>query len=203
MKTLKIRITFTEGLLGTAPADKEIYETYIGDKAPDAPTLEEEVAAVGVGDVVEKGMTIFRKTEDGVPFIYDYQVKGFFKGACGMLSRVKTSESAKLKAYKKIIDGLVFVSPRQILLGLPDRRAGIGLCQRPLRAQTAQGERVALAISEEAPAGTEIVAEILCLVDEHKKVVEEWLEYGQLHGLGQWRNSGRGRFGWEKLEDWN
>jgi hypothetical protein len=25
-------------------------------------------------------------------------------------------------------------------------------------------------------------------------LVEEWLEYGELRGLGQWRNSGKGRF---------
>lgn len=27
----------------------------------------------------------------------------------------------------------------------------------------------------------------------------EWLDYGKLRGLGQWRNSGKGRFTYELL----
>ena len=196
MKNLKVRLIFSEGLLGTAPSDKEIYEKFIGDKAPDAPTLEQEIASVGTEEVIEKGMTIFPRNSAGHPFLYDYQIKGFFKDACGMLARVKTSESAKLKAYKKIIDGLVFVSPREI----PLQTAGdIVTCQRPLRAQTAQGERVALAISEEAPPGTSVEFIISLLDDAHEKAVREWLDYGTLRGIGQWRNSGKGRFEWEDI----
>ena len=70
----------------------------------------------------------------------------------------------------------------------------ITICQRPLRAQTAQGERVALASSEEAPAGTQIEFEILMLNEDLEPAVLEWLEYGQLNGIGQWHNSGKGRF---------
>lgn len=29
--------------------------------------------------------------------------------------------------------------------------------------------------------------------------VREWLDYGMLRGLGQWRNSGKGRFTWEEI----
>ena len=196
MGTMKIRITFLEGLLGTAPGNEDVYREYIASKSPDAATVEEEVAAVGVDEVVEKGTTIFPRTTEGAPFLYDYQIKGFFKDACGMLSRVKTTESSKLKAYKKIIDGLIFVMPRQI----PINAAGeISLCQRPLRAQTAQGERVALSISEEAPVGTSIELEITLLDAAHEAAVREWLDYGALRGIGQWRNSGKGRFSWEEI----
>jgi hypothetical protein len=39
------------------------------------------------------------------------------------------------------------------------------------------------------------------LLDESKEtVVREWLDYGKLRGLGQWRNSGKGRFSWEVLQ---
>ena len=31
--------------------------------------------------------------------------------------------------------------------------------------------------------------------------VREWLDYGRLNGIGQWRNSGKGRFVWEELSD--
>src|SRR3990167_2671062 len=194
---MKVRVTFTESLLGTASADPEIHREFIASKSPNAETIEQEVEAVGVDGVVAKSMTVFPR-EDGKPFVYDYQIKGFFKDACGMLSRVPDSNSKKLKAYKKVIDGLIFVGPRKILLELPDG-GKIESCQRPLRAQTAQGERIALANSESAPAGTTLEFEITALDKSLDSVIKEWLEYGKLRGFGQWRNSGRGRFTFEYL----
>ena len=193
---MKVRLTLIEPILGTWPANKEIAAEFISSKAPDASTIEDEISALGVDAVVEKGKTIFPKLDDGTPLLYDYQIKGFFKDACGMLSRVKTTESSKLKAYKKIIDGLIFVEPRTI----PFLNYGeVHDCQRPLRAQTAQGERVSLANSEEIDAGATLEFEIICLDESHEKAVREWLNYGQRRGLGQWRNSGKGRFVWEEL----
>ena len=32
--------------------------------------------------------------------------------------------------------------------------------------------------------------------------MREMLNYGQLRGFGQWRNSGKGRFTYEVLEEW-
>lgn len=29
--------------------------------------------------------------------------------------------------------------------------------------------------------------------------VEEWLDYGQFNGLGQWRSSGKGSFVWDEV----
>lgn len=210
MKKLKIKVTFTEEILGTLPNQEDIYRKFIISKSPDAATIEEEVAAIGADEAVEKGTTVFPRNKDGIPFLYDYQIKGFFKDSCGMLSRVggkdtngkklKTAnESAKIAAYKKVVDGLIFVLPREIPLILPCG-GSIGLCQRPLRAQTAQGERIALAISETAPAGSQIEFTIQCLSDEHEAAVREWLDYGTLRGIGQWRNSGKGRFEWDEIE---
>jgi hypothetical protein len=196
---MKVKLTFAEGLLGTAPNNKDVYKDFIASKATDAATTEDEIAAVGVDDVQQKGKTVFPRDEKGVSFVYDYQIKGFFKDACGMLARVKGTRSKELKAYKKVIDGIIFVAPRQIYLRLPEGTE-IGECQRPLRGQTAQGERVALVYSDEAPAGTSIEFEISCLSDTVEPVVREWLDYGKLRGLGQWRNSGKGRFGWEEIE---
>lgn len=196
MTTMKVKITFTESILGTAPANEDIYTEFVGSKAPDAATLEDEVAALGVEEVVEKGMTVFPRTEDGTPFLYDYQIKGFFKDTCGGLRKVKGSVSAGIKAYKKEIDKLIFPEPRCIPI---ENYGEISLCQRPLRAQTAQGERVSLAISEEISAGSSITFDVVCLSDDHEKAVREWLDYGKYSGLGQWRNSGRGRFTWEEV----
>lgn len=208
MKTLKAKITFIEPVLGTAPKNEDIYRDFIGKKSPDAASVEEEVAALGLDAVVEKGMTVFPRNEEGTPILWDYQVKGFFKDACAMLARIggkdekgkkrAVNESSKLTAYKKIIDGLIFVSPRQIVLNFPGE---VSICQRPLRAQTMQGERVALAMSEEIPAGTTCEIEVVCLSDDHEAAVKEWLDYGILRGIGQWRNSGKGRFKWEEVKD--
>lgn len=200
MKEMKVRLVFTENVLGSSPANEDIYREFIGGKAPDAETVEDEVERLGVDAVVEKGMTVFPRTEDGTPFLYDYQIKGFFKDTCGALRRVKGTESSKIKAYKKEIDRLIFPQPRMIPFVFDGE---VGLCQRPLRAQTAQGERIALSISEEIPAGAEIEFSILMLNDEHEKLVKEWLDYGKLSGIGQWHNSGKGRFEWKLLEEGN
>jgi hypothetical protein len=191
---MKVRLTFTEELLGTASADPEIHREYIASKSPEAKTIEEEVAAVGVEGVFDKGKSVFPRHE-GKPFLYDYQLKGFFKDSCSALARVKSTKSSEIKAFKKVIDGLIFVFPRRIYLQMPGE---VGECSRPLRAQTAQGERVALATSESAPIGTTIEFEVNCLEPKLEDVLTEWLDYGRLRGLGQWRNSGKGRFNWAK-----
>ena len=201
MKELKVRLTFTEECLGTANADKNIHADFIASKAPDAMSREEEIAAVGVDEVIENAMTIFPK-ENGVPFFWDYQIKGFFKDTCSALSRCKGEEMSKescgMKAYKKIIDGGIFPEPRKIMINL--NGGEIGNCQRPLRASTAQGERTALANSETIPVGSTIEFKVVCLSDNYEKAVIEWLNYGRFKGIGQWRNSGKGRFTYEIIE---
>ena len=210
MAKIKVKLTLMEGMLGTSPANEEVYREFIGSKAENAATVEDEVAALGVDAVVEKGRTIFSRMEDGTPFLYDYQIKGFFKDACQMLSRLTgkdpetgkkkkaVNESGKITAYKKVIDGLIFPQPRKIPIVFDGE---IGDCQRPLRAQTAQGERVSLASSDEIPAGATLTFDILCLDENHIPAVKEWLDYGALRGLGQWRNSGKGRFTWEEVTE--
>lgn len=194
--SIKTKITFIEGLLGTASNNPEIHREFIASKAPDALTAEEEVAALGAEEVVEKGMTVFPRDKDGNPALFDYQVKGFFKDACGSLRKVSGSKCSKIKAYKKEIDGLLFVYPRMIPLSMPGE---LTECQRPLRAQTAMGERIALAHSEEAPAGTAIEITIECLTGDMYELALECLDYGEMRGLGQWRNSGKGRFAYELI----
>lgn len=195
---MKVRLTFLEPVLGTWPSNENIARDFIASKAPDASTIEDEIAAIGADAVADKGKTVFPRA-DGQPIFYDYQVKGFFKDACGMLARVKTTKSSALKAYRKIIDGLIFVEPRMIPITV---NGDIAECQRPLRAQTPQGERVSLANSEEIPAGSSIELDIVMFDEKsHKDAVLEWLDYGRMRGLGQWRNSGKGRFAYEVLAD--
>lgn len=197
MSTIKVRITFFEELLGTASANPEIHREYIASKAPDAPSLAEEVEAIGVDEVAEKAMTVFPRNAEGQPILFDYQIKGFFKDAVGVLRKVPGTKSSKVKAYKKEIDGLLFVAPRMIPLNLS---GDMGVCERPLRASTAQGERIALSSSETAPAGTYIDIEINCLTKDMHDLALECLDYGKLRGIGQWRNSGKGRYTYEILD---
>ena len=198
MKNLKVKLTFTEPILGSTPGDPEIARTYIASKAENAAKIEDEVASIGVDGVEEKTMTVFPRLEDGTPFLWDYQVRGFFKSACNALNLANPKD--KLTSYKKKIDLLVFVDERKIPYILPEGGV-IGSLQRPLRAQTMQGERVALANSEMIPAGTEVTFGITVLDDNLAKKVKDWLDYGRFNGFGQWRNGSYGRFTWELLEE--
>lgn len=214
MKMLKIKWTFTEGLLGTSTANPDIYRDYLAGKAPTPELADEEEAVLADGlsvdDKFQKAMTIFPKLPDGTPFQYDYQVKGYMKDACGMLNRLTgkdattgkkakaVNESGKIKAFKKEIDGNIFVFPRKIPIVFDGEMT---ICQRSLRAATPQGERISLSASEEAPAGSVMEFWVLCLNDSHVPAVREWMEYGILRGTGQWRNSGKGRFMYEIVEE--
>lgn len=194
MKELRVKITFIESVLGTMTGDKDVYRSFIGSKAPDASTIEEEVAAIGTEAVVEKGKTYFPRTKEGKPFIYNYQIRGFLKSACGAMSKVPNTACSKIKAYKKKIDQFIFVKDRENVI---ETSEPLTECQRPLRCQTMQGERVSIAISEEIAAGATCEFTIQCLLDEDVKAVEEMLSYGRFNGFLQWRNSSHGTFTYE------
>lgn len=196
---MTIEVTLTEEMLGMSSANPEIYSEFIASRAPKETDTSDELDAIpDVAEEIEKTTTIFPKDEQGRPFIWDYQVKGMFKDAGGMLRRVEGTASKNLKAFKKIIDGLIFVFPRKIPLVLP-AGTDITMVERPLRAQTAQGERVALARSEAVPAGTKFTFQVQCLDPTHLRHVEEWMDYTKLRGFGQWRNSGKGRATWREV----
>lgn len=194
---IDVRLTLLEEALGMTPGDPEIYEKWIASKAPEPQAGEEEVAAIADAELTVDATTCFPRTDDGVPFCWDYQIKGFFKDACSSLRRVPETRSSKLTAYKKVIDGTVFVEQRRIPFHLPEG-AVLGRCERPLRASSLSGERVALAASETVPAGTVLEFSILVMNPKDAETVREWLDYGRLRGLFQWRNSGKGRFEWEE-----
>ena len=197
MKTLKVRLTLTEEALGMMPTSKEVHEEFIASKAPDAPSIEEEVEAIGVEEVVEKQKTVFPRLDDGTLFFWDYQLRGMVKDAIGMLRKVTNTACSKVTSYKKAVDGLIFVKERKIPIHLG---GDIGDCQRPLRASGPQGDRVALANSETVPAGSWIEFTFEILQDSLEKAVRECLDYGIRRGLAQWRNSGKGRYVWEELD---
>lgn len=194
-----VALTFTTELLGSSPSDPAVYADYIASNAEAGTDTSDEVESLP--EVIEeKGTvspTVFHRMPDGDgrPCLVDYQIKGFFKETCGALRRVSISASAKITAYKKIVDGMVFIEPRFLALDLAEGTE-IGILSRPLRAQTAQGERIAIASSEMIPAGATVRFQILTLSDKviPQALLEEWLSYGALKGIGQWRNASYGRF---------
>ena len=196
METIKLRLTLTEDILGTASGNKELYADYIATKAPSVDLIEQEIDDFDPALALEKATTIFPRLPDGTPFMYDYQFKGFLKDSAAVLRKVTGSYCSRVKAYKKEIDGLVFPSPRKIPINV---NGEIGICERPLRASTPQGERVALSVSESIPAGSTIELEVGYMTDSMKHLIMECLDYGIYRGLGQWRNSGKGRFTYEVL----
>jgi hypothetical protein len=193
MNKIKVRITLTEEMLGTKAANKDVFADFIASKAPDDDSRKQELETAEHRE--EAGTTVFH-AQNGNPGIWDYQVKGFFKDACGSMNRFDSDARnglEKLPAYKTKIDGCIFVEPRFIPIQFPSGQT-IGICERPLRADTAQGPRVSLCRSETAPAGSSFEVIITVLSKELVPYVMAWLAYGELRGLGQWRNSGKGRF---------
>lgn len=201
---MRVKLTFVDEILGTCSGNTEIHREYIASKAPDAKSREEEIEAIGVQAEIEKTMTVFPRSKEGEPIFWNYQVKGFMKSACSALRTIKGTKSKDLKAYKKHIDLNIFVfadaehkEKREIVIHTDE---SIDECQRPLRASTPQGERVALANSESIAPGAWVEFDILLMEPADRPLVEEWLDYGLLNGLGQWRNSGKGAFTWEYAE---
>lgn len=195
--TIRVKASFIEEILGTGCANKDVHKEFIASKSADAAKAEEELAALPAEDLENKARTVFPRDEDGRPFLYDYQVKGFFKEAVGILlelieGEVKVGKTKLSKyTYKRIVDNYLFISPRKIPFSLPVGED----CVRPLRADTMRGERVSLATSETVPAGAEIEFEVVNMGgDEFGELIGACIEYGRLKGLGQWRNSGKGRF---------
>jgi len=194
---MKIKLTLTEEMLGTKAANKDVFADFIASKAPDDDKRKEEL---DTADHREEAATTIFHSQNNKPGIWDYQIKGFFKDACGSMNRFDKefrNNLEKLPAYKTKIDGVIFVFPRFIPFTLT---GPIGNCERPLRAETAQGPRVFVCRSETVPAGSSLEFTVEVMSKELLPYVEAWLGYGKLRGLGCWRNSGKGRFTVEYLK---
>jgi len=213
----EVTIVFTEMTLGTASKQENIYRSWFQDKQRQAMAkqravleaagekvdenleerlLEEEANSMEFSE--ERGLTGFHRASDGTPILYDYMLRGFFKSALSAYKRAGNNVIAaekKLRAFKKVVDTQVFVKPRQILLSLLDGTGNeLDIFERPLRASTPQGERISIARSEYVPAGTTATFQVWVLgvlTEEHLRLL---LDYGQFHGLCQWRSGGFGAF---------
>lgn len=208
-QSIDVHLRFTEGLLGTSPSDPDIYDKWIRKNHPRKKDGggQDEIDSISNAQEEEEeevqSRTVFHRDDEGNPFIYDYQIKGFFKemalaliGAEGsILEKVKDQDKLDLTNYrrKRTIDNRLFIFPRKVELHLPEG-GEMTECVRSLRAETQRGERIALACSEEAPAGTEIKFRVDITKKNLLQFVLEALTFGGFKGMGGWRNSGKGRF---------
>lgn len=197
-----------EPLLGTIPKDKNVFENFIMDQAKtevEKKKATEDLARVPE-EVEERGWTGFYEDEQGRPILMDYQFKGFLKNAGNVLKDVTGERTVKPKKgeegepkketgtpnLRSHINDTVFVNPRSIVLAdKPD-----DVLERPIRAMTAQGPRVALMRSDLINPGRQYSLELQVLNKSKatEKVLRDILSYGELCGLLQWRNGGYGRF---------
>ena len=191
---MKIKIKFTEPLLGSLPGNKTVAHDFIrGKMADDAKQQGQDIAPelleedLTLPEAVEKGTTVFHRDEKGQPIMYNYQLKGMLKEAAEKLNGLDGIKNlrSKLQSY-------VYVSPRRSTIKY---KGEIGILERPLRGMTAQGPRVSLARSEMIPAGAEVEFEIKIIdpPSEKMRISKELflklLDFAQNLGLGQWRNS--------------
>lgn len=206
-------LTGTTSLLGSNPANPEIHAKFVAAKAATLERTAEEEAmlpgsdelAEAVRDIKEQGLTVFLRNNHGELVLGNHAVKGFFKGTLNTLK-----DQTGITAVKSKVDNLLFISPTFIVLhrdGVPVTEPD-GYNERPLRAETMQGPRVALASSEEIDAPWEIVFTVTLFDNSGTarskpltwEAVEAALDYGEWKGLGQWRNGGKGSFTWRRME---
>ena len=61
------KLVFLDEVLGSSPASKDVYKDYIASRAPDAGDVTDEIEAIGVDAVEQKGITVFPRAKDGGP----------------------------------------------------------------------------------------------------------------------------------------
>lgn len=199
-----------EPMLGTVAKSKEIYSKFIESKAaervdlPDAPLRPASELETVVDELESTGWTGFHTSPSGL-IVYDYFVKGFLKNAGNVLKEdlgafCKKKAEGGFANLKSHLNNYVFIMPRMVAITDADGKQLTqpdGVLERPLRAQTAQGPRVALAKSDYVSAWRRLAFQVVMAPGHPFKSEEELLtrllSYAELQGFGQWRNGGYGR----------
>jgi hypothetical protein len=197
MQELKVKINFIQPILGSMPADEELYTKYIAEKAP-ADWMKDEEAEEYTEKDYDKNVTVFPQDDKGI-YLYNYHVKGFLKNAGNVLK-----EQLKIKNLRNKLDDYLFIKERKIYLMRNGRviEEEDEVLERPLRAMTMKGERVTLTASEmiDLPAEATFTIQLI----QHKEItmdtIRELLNYGRFQGIGQWRNGSYGQFEWQEIK---
>lgn len=154
------------------------------------------------------GVTVFLWSKElNKPMIGDHMIYGFLKAAADAIA--KTRQNKKKGAVldsssytASIINQHVRCGKQFIVFDSDVKRKDDGVpefLQRSLRAMTAKGPRISLAKSEVVPAGAKLEFELKVLSGSTmtEDVLRLLFSYGELSGLGQWRNAGYGQFTFE------
>lgn len=210
METRKYRLTGITPLMGSQPANPDVRTAYIESKAPDPTAATDEENRMLLRETLdEKTLTVFLRDpgKKDALLILDYTILGYLKGAIDILK-----EQNHVKAAAGKVDKYIFAAPRKLYItkgGKPIFEED-SVLERPLRAKTAQGDRVALTASELIEDPWEIEVELTLLPNPAAKteggskaitwaVIEQALALGRMKGIGQWRNGGYGRFTYERI----
>lgn len=195
-----VKLKFTSPILGSAPANKDVYAKFVATKKVDATpeSIERETETIPPIPFDEQtGRMVFRvDPKTNAKIFLMHQIKGFLKES------TRTVLGKEITAFASKIDRLIHVSPERIPLtrnGKPVTEAD-GPNERPLRAQTPQGPRVTLVSSEElADCTVEFTLEVLPLAqnDFDDDILDYIFQYGAYSGISQWRSAGYGRFDFE------
>jgi hypothetical protein len=154
-----------------------------------------------------KGTTIFFwDTKTNKPCIGDHMIYGFLKAAAIAISRTLPEKKGTVLNSASYTQSLINQHVRceeQFLVFDKDikrlENGEINCFQRSLRAMTAKGPRVSLAKSEviEAGASVNFTLKVIKNSEVTQNVLEKLFSYGELSGIGQWRNAGYGQFKFE------
>lgn len=197
-----------EEVMGESMSDSE-FETLKGGDFKKFSDLKETMS-----ELDEKGITCFFRNQDDVATtelgnrkvcIGSHMILGYMKAASEAI--IKATPGTKKKgtvlqsnAYTHgIINEHVAVEPDLINSSkdvVRDPNGKPEYLQRSLRAMTAQGPRISLAKSEVIPKGAKFEFFLKVMTDSPLKEehIHKIFEYGQLKGLGQWRNARYGAF---------
>lgn len=160
---------------------------------------EEDETDTPMAKGLEKPQTSFFRDDQG-PFLFNYQVMGHLKEMGNV-----TKGAMGIVNLKQKVENYCYVFPRRIHFQDPV----LAEISRPLRAETMQGPRVAIATSDAIREGSRITLTIGILdnrvskkIDGKKtevveitpEVVREFLAMGQIRGMGQWRTGGWGTY---------
>lgn len=182
-----VRLEFITEPLGSQTT-KDVASEFIAKKHEEIGGELPEDEARTLPEELERGTTVFHQ-ENGVRLLFDYQIKGFIKSAGQTFNGLND-----VKALKSKIEKFVFVEPRKIPMHVPEG-GKVTYNERPLRAETAQGPRVALARSEQLPIGTWCEFDLKVFESQiNEDILRSLFSYGEYQGLLQWRGGGWGRF---------
>ncbi len=188
-ETYKLFITFTAPILGSQPGDPEIKTKYLAAKSG-LDGLAEGREDETLPDMLDKGTTVFFRDGLGNPVLMNYQLLGFLKEAARVLNGKTLDNGKSVKNFRSKVASLVNITPRHLPLALPEG-GELDYLERPLRAETAQGPRTAIARSEMLPEGTTLKANLEVIDGEvDEDALHELLTYGSMRGIGQWHGSG-------------